>query len=350
MKLNLGKHETQEVIFDRRLSNNGHIVIFGETGSGKTTEAVKLMLGMAGSGMTVLAFDVNNIFAEAQIHPFYRKAFFERLDVVEAYDDGIKIPLFKPAKFSDGTVEKAVDVIDGITDAFAKSFKFGVQQKAVLRSAVASASGKRYEKDGIAAIGTALDEFNAVKATEVHERIRQVTDHNCFVHGELFLRSGKINLIRLSKFSEDTQRVIVEILCSFLWKMAAKEKFQKEGLYLAIDECQNMDLGKNGIIGKMLVEGRKFNLNLLLSTQVMNKGDGITKLLTQASLLLHFRPARSEINTVAKLISPGNELPWRRLLLDLKKGEFVACGQFVCKNKLVSNPLIVSARIPEDIQ
>ena len=77
----------------------------------------------------------------------------------------------------------------------------------------------------------------------------------------------------------------MEIMSAILWKYASKEKFVDNGVYLAFDECQNLAHGKNSMIAKILREGRRFNLNLLLSTQVLAQDAQITKLMTQAALI-----------------------------------------------------------------
>lgn len=346
IRLNLGQYENKPVIFDRLLATNGHMIILGATGNGKTTQVTRVMIELAEAGVTVLAFDTNNIFSDVQIHPAYLKKFKEKISEIDVYNEGITLPLFTPFIFSDGESEKLVDMVDSVTEAFAKTFKFGVKQKATLRTAIdAVARGAEYESSGIKAIASKLDNIGTAKAMEVRERISQITDHNVFRDGDLFIKSGKINLVRISKFSDDTQQKIMEILSAILWKYAAKEKFVKEGLYIVFDECQNMDLGKNGMIGKILVEGRRFNLNLILSTQVLSQEAHITKLMTQAALIMNFKPAKSEIRTVAALIDKTREDSWAAILHRLKKGEFVASGAIVYDENLLADPLLVSAYI-----
>ncbi|MGN0711705.1 MAG: ATP-binding protein [Anaerovoracaceae bacterium] len=346
MKIEIGRHEDKPVYFDRAKADNGHIVLLGATGSGKTTQLVKLMNEMSTQGITILAFDTNNIFADNQIHPEYLEVFKANLNVVDVYTEGINMPIFTPITFSDGEKEKDVDVVDSITEAMTKTFKFGVRQRATLRAAVAKVHEKSlYDNLGIEAISQVLRMMETAKAFEVEERISQITGHNVFRNGEFFIQEGKINLLRISKFSEDTQRVIMEIISSFLWKYASKQKFIDKGIYLVFDECQNMDLGKNGMVGKLLIEGRSFNMNLLLSTQVLSQAGNITKQMTQASLMLNFKPAKSEVRAVANLIEPGDENGWILELIQLDRGEFIASGQMVYKDMMVTTPLIVSAKI-----
>lgn len=71
IRLNLGQYENKPVIFDRLLATNGHMIILGATGNGKTTQVTRVMIELAEAGVTVLAFDTNNIFSDLQIHPAY---------------------------------------------------------------------------------------------------------------------------------------------------------------------------------------------------------------------------------------------------------------------------------------
>lgn len=346
-KLDLGKYEGTPVYFSRELANNGHIMILGATGEGKTTQIERIMVDMVKQKITVIAFDTNNVFANSQIHPVYAEDFKCHLNEIDVYSQGIPLPLFTPLTFSDGEHEKSVDIIDGITDAFAKTFRFGPKQKSTLRTAVETvATRDLYKEFGIKAIGAVLNDMKTSKAAEVKERISQITGHNVFVDGELFIQPGKINLIRISKFSDDTQSVIMEVISAFLWKYASKEMFEHDH-YLIVDECQNMQWGKNSMIRKILVEGRRFHYNLLLSTQVLSQDAQITKLMTQAALMLHFKPAKSDYKATAKLIDANNEDAWHGVLASLNKGEFVAAGTIIYEDNLIRDPLVVSAFIPE---
>ena len=348
MRIEIGNYCGKPVFFDRKQALNGHMVILGGTGGGKTTEEIKVMVGMAKQNVTILAFDTNNIFSDSQIHSAYLNEFKKYLHEVDAYSEGICVPLFTPLTFSDGEKEKIVDTIDTVTEAFSNTFKFGVKQKSILRTAVgAVVRNDLYKSNGIEALATMLDEIGTAEAAYVKDRISQITEHNIFVDGELFIQPGKINLVRISKFSDDTQRKVMEILSAFLWKYATKEKFKQNGLYMVFDECQNMDLGKRGMIGKILVEGRRFNLNLILSTQVLSQEAHIKKLMTQAALILNFKPALSELRTVAKLIGGSSEDSWVVILKRLKRGEFIASGAVVYEDNLLTDPLMVSARLEE---
>ena len=349
MKINIGMHKDKEVIFDKNLANNSHMVLLGATGSGKTTEMIRLMIEIVKNGGTVLAFDTNNIFSDSQIHKGYLADFKKYLREIDVYNDGIKVPLFEALTFSDGTVEKDVDIMDSITEAFATTFEFGVKQKATLRNAICIVANKNlYSEFGIKAVSGVLADMKTLKSLEVRERISQITDHNVFVDGEFFIEEGKINLIRISKFSDDTQLKIMEIMSAILWKYASKEKFVDNGVYLAFDECQNLAHGKNSMIAKILREGRRFNLNLLLSTQVLAQDAQITKLMTQAALILNFKPAKSEIKKVAELIDNTNIESWMVMLHRLNRGEFVASGQLVYDDKIIKVPLVVTAVIDEN--
>lgn len=86
-------------------------------------------------------------------------------------------------------------------------------------------------------------------------------------------------------------------------------------------------------------------MNLLLSTQVFSRDAYISKLMTQASLMLHFRSPASEMETIAKLIGHRDYRRWTDFLDDLIIGEFIACGKLTMDGKDISDPLIVSARI-----
>ena len=61
--------------------------------------------------------------------------------------------------------------------------------------------------------------------------------------------------------------------------------------------------------------------------------------------MLFFKPALSQINSTARLISSKDDGTWTRRLRTLKVGEFVAVGNFRVAGKTIDYPLVVSANV-----
>ena len=67
--------------------------------------------------------------------------------------------------------------------------------------------------------------------------------------------------------------------------------------------------------------------------------------MTQADLIIQFKPAKSDMKAVAALIEPGNERAWLLKMNQLSRGEFVALGKLVYDDKVVTDPIVISSRI-----
>lgn len=346
IKVKLGEYSGRTVYFDRNKNPNGSFAIFGGSGNGKSTAAVSIMNQIAGQGVTVIAFDTHNVLDVNQIMLELRSAFNQYVRNIDVYHDGISYPLFSPSFFSDGEAETAANMLDSLTQMLAKPCKFGVRQKGVLRDAIRMVYERdTYRINGFQAIGDALEDIGTARAFEVLERLAPLIHGNVFLQGFDFIEPGKINVFRLSKFSLDVQHILCEVLMSLLWRNAVQGAFVEHGIYLFVDECHNQDTGKNGILSQILTEGRKFNLNLCLTTQILSAQMHLAKLMMQTTVLF-FKPAKNEVGMVAKYIQPDNEERWVKVLAELERGECIACGVLtLADGSIYKKPLKLTVKI-----
>lgn len=347
MKINLGKYIRRDVFFDTDMADNHHIVHFGATGTGKTTQAVSIISQIVQQGGTVVALDAHSVLRTEEIHPALREGFCKYSNAIDVYNEGIRFPLLTPRVFEDGDFESETDTVDAVTLMIATALNFGARQTHELRQAIKKVmeSGK-YELKGIKAVGEALSESRRSSSMEVMERISQLTENNVFRPGNSFIEFDKINILRISKFSLITQNLITEVVLNLLWRMAVKGEFYDNGVYVFVDECHNLNLGKRGIINQLLAEGRKYNLNLILSTQVLPMDSHISKMMLQAALIQFFRPAVNEVAKVSRIIDADRSKEWQSVLRNLERGELIAMGSFVLGGgNLSKSPLRISAKL-----
>ncbi len=346
--IELGKHKNRGVVFDTCHSVNNHILLLGKSGSGKSVQAQKIILELSRQKKTVVIFDLNSVIATEHIFPIYRTEFIDNIHEIDAYDSGIHCELFQPVTFSDGTKEKLVDTVGALVDVLSCAGKLGIRQRAVLRMAIAAVLEEgKYETDGFQSVDEALAEIDTSYAEAVREKLYQLTAHNVFRSGKFFIENGKINVVRLSKFDMDTQKFIAEVLLSYMWRMATVSSFRQDGLFVFLDECHNFMTGEKCTVNKILSEGRKFSLNLILATQgLWYKAQSVTQQkLMQCGLVLFFRPDMSQLYAQAKLISAEDVKDWVMVLQKLSIGEFVALGSLTLDGIPVEKPLKVSSRM-----
>lgn len=345
-KIDLGKNDMYPVYWDLKHSVNSHVALIGASGSGKSVQAQRIICEIVKAGGTVLVIDSHAAFTDDQIFEKYKECIDKYRKDVDAYETGIPSHLFEPVRFSDGTLEKAVDTVGAITDVISRSLKFGVKQRATLRTAVKYVmDNDLYKKDGFKAIGAGLENNGDKTSVEVCERLLPLLEHNIFRDGDGLIVDNKINIVHLSKMDLTSQAVVSELLLSYIWRMANAEQFKERNLFLFIDECQNMDSSSDGPLAVMISEGRRMGVNLILATQMILQGttNSVQQRISQCGLILYFKPAANRVALTSKMINPINESKWLTALKDMKVGEFVASGAVSIMGRSISYPITVSA-------
>jgi len=102
---------------------------------------------------------------------------------------------------------------------------------------------------------------------------------------------------------------------------------------IVLDEFQNLSLNSQSPVRKILQEGRKKGVNLILATQALSNiktsdgQDALTSIFNSATVLF-FRPTAPETKLFAenasKLDSSKNMQQWENILSNLQKGECIA--------------------------
>ena len=344
MQINVGKHRGKAVFLDTQNAMNGHILLVGKSGSGKTVEAQRILKQVAEQNGTVIAFDMHQTLADDQIFPDYRAFFSKTHCDVDVYRDGLSCELFSPVMYPDGTQECLIDTVNAVVSVFSRIFRLGCNQRVVLRRAMMKmAESGLYKSKGFIAIDEILAQEEDNVAVGLREKLFTFSHRNIFRPGELFLKKGMINIVRLGKFDVATQEMVAELVLAYIWRLAFANKFTNENIWIFVDECQNLSAGRNGILAQLLSEGRKFGLKLILVTQQFMQEANKQPLITQCASILLFQPDANRVNCMARMIAPSSTKDWIHLLASLKRGEFVLLGETVIGGKSVNAPIKVSA-------
>lgn len=346
-EINLGFHKKKAICFDTKAAMNQHILLLGKSGSGKSTEAQKIILELSRQQRTVLIFDIHSVAAEEQIFSAFRDGFKAKSHEINAYRDGISCNLFQPLVFADGESEKQPDAVEAVVNMLSRTVKLGSKQRIILRKALFSViNNGSYVANGFASIDFALSEFGTADAESVREKLYPLTAHNIFREGDLFIQKEKINLIRLNRFDLETQAVVTELVLSYVWRLAVSSKFRDDGLFIFVDEFLNLPLAKGCAIDQILAEGRKFNINLILTAQQLDlrPSSAAQQWLMQSGLILLFQPGMTQAHTLAKLIGQDAVKEWTKTLSELECGEFIAVGDLTVDGIPIKKPLRISSK------
>lgn len=345
--ISIGYVNTFPVNVDDHEVLNGSIVLIGASGSGKSVELQRLACEMVLAGKTVLIISQHGTLADDQILPYYKKAINENRRDMYASEEGIPCSIFTPLMFSDGTSERLEDTIGALADVFARALKLGRRQKCILTSALEVIFEERlFENEGLRALERVLNNMETKGALDLLEILRPILRRTVFRSGNL-IEKGCINIVHLEKMDLATQEVLMEILLSYIWRMANADQFKEKELSLFLDESQNIAQGAKSPLSLMLSEGRKMGINLILATQLISSSsrDSAQQRMFQAGLVLFFKPAASQVSATAKLISAQDDGRWNIKLRTLKIGEFIALGNFLVDGKPVCYPLKVDANV-----
>ena len=141
-----------------------------------------------------------------------------------------------------------------------------------------------------------------------------------------------VHVLQLKGLAREIQKMVTEFALWDLWDYVQNTGSKDRPIPVVLDEIQNLDHSSDSPIDKMLREGRKFGLALMLATQTTSQFNQEQRdRLFQAGHKLIFKPATTEIDRFAQLLaqSPAglSKAEWGRRLASLEKGQCWSLGR-----------------------
>lgn len=340
--------KTQEAIYweygHKDLANR-HLIIFGNSGQGKTYCIQGLLMELAKHSVNSMVVDYTNGFLPEHLEQEFISSVKPRTDLVA--DKPLKLNPFKKQKnIVAGTelTDKAYDVATRVASVFKSVYSsIGDQQLPTLIRVIEeglATYGEQYSFDHMV---QALEEFDQT-GVKLANKLLPLVRANVFAFddtggwNEIYQSKDSVcRLIQMARLSRDVWLAAVEFILWDLYSYACLHGDKHLPLPIVLDEVQNLDHRLESPLGKMLTEGRKYGISLILATQTMsNLGKDEQDRLFQASHKLFFAPAMTEIQTYAKLLElavPGSDKKyWLSELSKLKKGECISVGMHANSN------------------
>lgn len=320
--------------------SNRHLLIFGKSGSGKTYAIQTILFELARQKQHSVIIDYTNGFLQKHLENVFQETVKPLPHVVRQKP----LPI-NPFQIQQQVIDENIDPIQEdphtvagrITSVFTAVYSsFGEQQKATLiktiREGVAG-SGSEYsfenllqdlENLGSAGVGIA----NKISPM-VHSHLFGGEDENSW--RELYHESRHlVNIMQLAGVPRDIAQITTEFALWDLYNYATNNGSKNIPLPIVLDEIQNLDHRLDSPLGKMLTEGRKFGLSLLLATQTLSNLKAEEKdRLFQAGHKLFFKPADTEVQEYAKILERATKEKadiWMGRLTSLSKGECYSLG------------------------
>jgi DNA phosphorothioation-dependent restriction protein DptH len=323
--------------------SNRHIIIFGSSGYGKTYGIQCILAEMAMQNLHSLIVDYTDGFMPGQVEEEF-KTYGRPLDHF-VHDTGLPLAPFAPQMMqinpnNPPKAENPFGIASRVTNIFSHVYDLGEQQKSVMIDAIMKGINE-------SAALTFDDLLAALQASEHASAGTLASKIQPFVYAKPFSSDLAANwadllkspdymthVLQLKGFTADLQKIIIEFALWNLWDYAVNHGSKTRPIPLVLDEIQNLDHRGGSPIDKMLREGRKFGLSLILATQTISNLESEARdRLFQASHKLFFRPADTEIMRYAEILAAQNtgvsKQDWAERLTKLGKGECWSLGYSV---------------------
>ncbi|HET6878606.1 MAG TPA: type IV secretion system DNA-binding domain-containing protein [Pirellulales bacterium] len=263
-------------------------MIVGESGSGKTYAICCLLAELARQGVVSIVFDYGQGFSRQSLSP----EFVQAVKVVElhASRDGIDV---NPLRIFPSDVHGPVNAAQRVADTFARVYpKIGVQQHAVLRQAVLDVLYKAGingdDRNTWAADPPAFknlhDRLNEVAANGTGGMARHAASVASHVATLFFFNTLRPNgqkldwakmlrakatvfVIQLRGLELSLERAVTEFL---LWNLIGFIESLGPGplrSFAVLDEAHKISFNQGSPVEKLLREGRKFGVGVILASQ-----------------------------------------------------------------------------------
>jgi len=320
--------------------NNRHLLLFGASGSGKTYGIQCLLAEMARQRLHSLIIDYTDGFLPQQTEPLFREIAHPRNHFVVTE----KLPL-NPFRRQLQVIDPSIPAIEEnpfqvaarVASIFSSVFEsMGDQQNSalirVLEAGIGEGTGfsfdemlsRLYAEDSASAESLASKLEPLVKSQPFRENSDSAWEHMLSEEGRW------VQVLQLKGLARDLQKIVTEFALWDLYDYACNNGNKNRPIPVVLDEIQNLDHRSDSPIDKMLREGRKFGLSLLLATQTTSQFDQEERdRLFQAGHKLFFKPANTEIDRFASLLSQTTGISksdWGSRLAKLQKGECWSLG------------------------
>jgi hypothetical protein len=319
--------------------NNRHLLINGNSGSGKTYCIQTLIMEAVKNNISVIVFDYTDGFTETKLDQTLKSFLGNRLKERIVKYEKFPVNPFKRHKVMHGGKEfdeLDADIANRIASSFRAVYNFGPQQRNVVYEAVLEGIKNEGSNMNFNIMSDFIYKNKNTSASTVYSKIRPFIDYNPFLIGsefswnDIISSNGELHIIQLSGFEREIQVMLTEIILWDIWNYATKFGNEDKPMPLVLDEAHNLSHDSSSPSGRILAEGRKFGISGWYATQFMKgrlDSESIGNL-QQAAQKLYFSPPEESMMEVAKYIDISNEgsKEWAEKIKKLTKGKCVTCG------------------------
>lgn len=317
---------------------NSHTLILGESGTGKTYFTQVFLREMVRNKYHCFVLDLAGSIAQEQAEEWFFKNVEEEVKYINVAKDGTGINLFERVQLDKETLEGIPELSSRLVDTLSFYLGKGEVQKSLLYHAIKKIV-KRAEKKGcFANLAVLIQELtNDIDHEETTKKmalkLAPLVDSAYFSHSNnLVDESEKILKIwEMQSVSLHIKKIITDIILWHLWGKAVISGSKDKPIFVLIDEFQNINMTPGSPTYKILCEGRKYGLNLLLATQFFRGkfSPEVEMAVAQMGNKVFFKPPDREAKMIAEMFgSYENKKKNEKELELLKRGEAKVWGNF----------------------
>jgi len=318
---------------------NRHLILFGRSGQGKTYCIQGLLMEMAKASCNSLVIDYTNGFLPNHLEPEFKNFVKPQSHFLAQKPLGISPFRKQKQDFGGVVLEEQDHIVAGrISSIFNQVYSsIGEQQIATLMNVLEDGvrcHGNKYDfnrmLDDLREEGKTGESLANKLAPMVKSRLFDSSTDQSWK--AIFSdKNSRTNIIQLASLSRDIMQLATEFTLWDIYSFACSYGDKSHPLPIVLDEVQNLDHRLESPLGKMLTEGRKYGISLILATQTLSVlAKDQQDRLFQAAHKLFFAPAETEIQSYAKLLEQAvtgtNRKAWLDELAKLKKGECISVG------------------------
>ena len=324
---------------------NGHMLVLGQSGSGKTYFMCRKMEESIKNKKSILVFDYSGSYTRKE---------FEK----NKFCIGNTMMFVNPCELPVKWEFRREGIENVIADVLIRVLPVGsYYQKKLLREAVKrlfdifgafnmtqllevlewmlNVKSEVNEQENIRHILTRLEPFSELSEFTI-----------VAVNGDKqVIKCKPIVVVQLSNYAELQKKFLLNFLVELLWE-EIKRGINRADI-LIFDEFQHLNLKEGYAVSALLREGRKYGVSVYAASQFIGKKEKeVEETLMQAGNKIFFHPTESESRDVAYWIDAQRVTQWSRRLGSLDVGQVVVkgCYSIADKSRACKKPIICNVR------
>ena len=313
---------------------------------GKTYAIQAILCELACKGQNDLIVDYTDGFLPNQLQPETNRVLQPVQEIVKTKKLPINPFRRQSQDIGGGLIieDTELDIGKRVASIFESVYELGEQQVSILIDAVRQGVETHKEAMTLDKLMPILESYVGdgvhpkASASTLLSKIKPFIEESPFATGTSIGWQGifadiahRCRVFQMVKIDKTTARALTEFVLWDLWTHVCSNSTEKTPHVIVLDEVQNLDHRQGSPLEKMLREGRKFGVGLILATQTLsNLKKEEQAQLFQSGHKLFFRPADPEIGQYTDFLyqmdKKHSKDSWKEILASLGKGDCLSVG------------------------